>query len=259
MSRDDLTDIPSFAASRDEAVSSAPRGAIPARSATARAGIGLATRLVLTLALAAAGVACGWAWQLQTLLDGAETQLKTTQARVSDLEALLSDTDETVNKSAAAMGAQLRLLDTEVRKLWDARKGSNVTLNKLEKGAAAQEKQISGLNTESTSQNERLNSLQKELSALTKVAGDLERLAANAKRAQTDVERLADGVNKANLERAALRKQVESNAEWIESINAFRRQVNASIAELEADLATLNASIVELKADGAMSNAPVLQ
>jgi hypothetical protein len=116
MSRDDLTDIPSFAASRDEAVSSAPRGAIPARSATARAGIGLATRLVLTLALAAAGVACGWAWQLQTLLDGAQTQLKTTQARVSDLEALLSDTDETVNKSAAAMGAQLRLLDTEVRK-----------------------------------------------------------------------------------------------------------------------------------------------
>jgi chromosome segregation ATPase len=161
------------------------------------------------------------------------------------LEALLSDTDETVNKSAAAMGAQLRLLDTEVRKLWDARKSSNATLNKLEKGAAAQEKQISGLNTESTSQSERLNSLQEELSALTKVAGDLERLAANAQRAQTDVERLADGVNKANLERAALRKQVESNAEWIESINAFRRQVNASIAELEADLATLNSPVLQ--------------
>ena len=83
------------------------------------------------------------------------------------------------------------------------------------------------------------------LSALTKVAGDLERLAANAQRAQTDVERLADGVNKANLERAALRKQVESNAEWIESINAFRRQVNASIAELEADLATLNSPVLQ--------------
>jgi hypothetical protein len=30
-----------------------------------------------------------------------------------------------------------------------------------------------------------------------------------------------------------LRKQVESNAEWIESINAFRRQVNANIASLK--------------------------
>ncbi len=80
-----------------------------------------------------------------------------------------------------------------------------------------------------------------DLAALTQVAGDLERLAASAQRAQTDVERLADGLNKANLERAALRKQVESNAEWIESINAFRRQVNVSIAELEADVAAMNA------------------
>ena len=37
MSRDDLKDIPSFTANRDEAVSSAPRGAIPARAARAEA------------------------------------------------------------------------------------------------------------------------------------------------------------------------------------------------------------------------------
>ena len=245
MSRDDLTDIPSFAANRDEAVSSAPRGTIPARSATTRAGIGLATRLVLTVALAAAGVACGWAWQLQTMLDAAQTQLKTTQARVADMEALLSDTDETVNKSAAAMGAQLRLLDTEVRKLWDARKISNASLLRLEKGAVTQEKQITGLNNKSTAQQARLDSMEQSLSALTKVAGDLERLAANAQRAQTDVERLADGVNKANLERAALRKQVESNAEWIESINAFRRQVNANITALEAEIAAMKAPVLQ--------------
>ena len=245
MSRDDLTEIPSFAANRDEAVSSAPRGAIPARSATTRAGIGLATRLVLTVALAAAGVACGWAWQLQTMLDAAQTQLKTTQARVADMEALLSDTDETVNKSAAAMGAQLRLLDTEVRKLWDARKISNASLLRLEKGAVTQEKQITGLNNKSTAQQARLDTMEQSLSALTKVAGDLERLAANAQRAQTDVERLADGVNKANLERAALRKQVESNAEWIESINAFRRQVNANITALEAEIAAMKAPVLQ--------------
>ena len=245
MSRDDLTDIPSFAANRDEAVSSAPRGAIPARSTTTRAGIGLATRLVLTVALAAAGVACGWAWQLQTMLEAAQTQLKATQARVADMEALLSDTDETVNKSAAAMGAQLRLLDTEVRKLWDARKVSNASLLRLERGAVTQEKQITGLNNKSTAQQTRLDTMEQSLSALTQVAGDLERLAANAQRAQTDVERLADGVNKANLERAALRKQVESNAEWIESINAFRRQVNANITALEADIAAMKAPVLQ--------------
>ena len=245
MSRDDLNDIPSFTANRDEAVSSAPRGAIPARAPRTEAAMGLTARLVLTIALAVAGIACGWAWQLQTALDDAQRQQKLTQGRVADLEALLSDTDETVNKSAAAMGAQLRLLDTEVRKLWDARKISNGKLTKLEKTAVTQEKQITNLNNKTTTQAEQLASAQSELAALTKVAGDLERLAASAQRAQTDVERLADGLNKSNLERSALRKQVESNAEWIESINAFRRQVNANIAELEADVAALSAPAMQ--------------
>lgn len=245
MSRDDLNDIPSFTANRDEAVSSAPRGAIPARAPRTEAAMGLTARLVLTIALAVAGIACGWAWQLQTALDDAQRQQKLTQGRVADLEALLSDTDETVNKSAAAMGAQLRLLDTEVRKLWDARKISNGKLTKLEKTAVTQEKQITNLNNKATRQAEQLALAQSELAALTKVAGDLERLAASAQRAQTDVERLADGLNKSNLERSALRKQVESNAEWIESINAFRRQVNANIAKLEADVAALSASAMQ--------------
>ena len=46
-------------------------------------------------------------------------------------------------------------------------------------------------------------------------------------------------------ERAALRKQVDSNGEWIESINAFRRQVNANMVELEADIAALSAPIMQ--------------
>ena len=245
MSRDDLNDVPSFTANRDEAVSSAPRGAIPARPPRVEATMGLTARLVLTIALSVAGIACGWAWQLQTLLDDAQRQQKMTQGRVADLEALLSDTDETVNKSAAAMGAQLRLLDTEVRKLWDARKISNGKLTKLEKTAVTQEKQITNLNNKTSTQAGQLSSMQSELAALTKVAGDLERLAASAQRAQTDVERLADGLNKSNLERSALRKQVESNAEWIESINAFRRQMNANIAELEADVAALSAPVMQ--------------
>ena len=245
MSRDDLNPIPSFTANRDEAVSSAPRGAIPARSPRSTGVLSLAARLGLTIALAVAGIACGWAWQLQTLLEQSHTQLNATQRRVADLEALLSDTDETVNKSAAAMGAQLRLLDTEVRKLWDARKVSNATLNKVEKDTVALDKKVVSLNSKSATHGTQLQSLQQELAALTRVAGDLERLTANAQRAQTDVERLADGLNKSNLGQAALRKQVESNAEWIESINAFRRQINASIAELEASIAALNAPVMQ--------------
>ena len=102
--------------------------------------LGLTARLVLTIALALAAIACAWAWQLQTLADTSRAQQLALQGRVADLEALLSDTDETVNKSAAAMSAQIRLIDTEVRKLWDARKASNGKLAKVEKSVVAQDK-----------------------------------------------------------------------------------------------------------------------
>ena len=245
MSRDDLNEIPSFTANRDEAVSSAPRGAIPPRAARTEAVLGLTARLVLTIALALAAIACAWAWQLQTLADTSRAQQLALQGRVADPEALLSDTDETVNKSAAAMSAQIRLIDTEVRKLWDARKASNGKLAKVEKTVVAQDKTITNLTSKTTAHSSALETMLADLSALTKVAGDLERLAASAQRAQTDVERLADGLNKSNLERAALRKQVESNGEWIESINAFRRQVNANMVELEADVAALRAPAMQ--------------
>ena len=161
--------------------------------------------------------------------------------RVADLEALLSDTDESVSKSAAAMGAQLRLLDTEVRKLWDARKVSKVNITKIEKDIENTEKKITELSLENKKYKGELDTMGTELASLTQIAGDLERLAASAQRAQTNAERLADALNKANLERAALRKEVESNSEWIESINAFRPQINTKIAELEAELRLLSA------------------
>ncbi|GIR70813.1 MAG: hypothetical protein CM15mP74_20640 [Halieaceae bacterium] len=109
--------------------------------------MGLTARLVLTLALAVAGIACGWAWQLQTALDESQRQQKATQGRVADLEALLSDTDETVNKSAAAMGAQLRLLDTEVRNSGTRAKSAMASSPGWKRVQLRRRKQITGLNT----------------------------------------------------------------------------------------------------------------
>ena len=75
-----------------------------------------------------------------------------------------------------------------------------------------------------------------KLAAARDSMGDLERLSKTAMDAQANLERLADNVNKANLDRAAMKQRVTSNEEWIESINAFRRQVNASISRLEDQL-----------------------
>jgi len=243
MPRDDMT-IPSFAADRDEAVASAPRGAVPTRSprAVASAGASGMTRLGLTIAFVVAAVACAWAFQLQTELDRADQDQAALATRVADLEALLSDTDESINKSAQNLGAQMRLLDSEVRKLWDARKVSNNSLDKLKKSTGSLEGRTKKLESASSTQSSAVASLKKDIAALKKVSGDLERLAKNAKQAQTDVERLADSVNKANLERASLNKRVAANEEWVQSINAFRKQINSSIADLEGRLRAMQSS-----------------
>ena len=241
MTGDELTDLPSFAANRDEAVSSAPRSAIPQRAAKSPRGIGFVARLTVTVAIASAGVACAWAWQLQILLDELKVDQISTQTRVRDLEALLSNTDETVNKSSAALSAQLRLLDTEVRKLWDARKVNNAKMIELDKLTTLHNDALADVTRKTVSQGEQIEQLKLELSTLIKVSGDLERVMVSARQAQTELERLADGVNRANLELAGLHKQVQGNSEWIDSINAFRRQVNMSISDLEAKVIDLRA------------------
>ena len=242
MARDDLPDIPSFAANRDEAVTSAHRGAVPSRGRSApatRGRMGFWGRLILTVALTAAAVACAWAWQLQQILDRSLATQVTLSSRTADLEALLSDTDESVAQSAAALGAQLRVVDKETRRLEQRRRELDSRIDKLEKAKASQGIVINTLSASAADSTAKLATLAGDLKALQKVAGDLARLSTSAKQVQTNLERLADNVNKAKLERAGLNKRVAANEEWIDSINAFRRQVNTSINGLESALRSM--------------------
>jgi chromosome segregation ATPase len=191
--------------------------------------MGFLARFTLTITLVAAAVACAWAWQLQVALEASQTQAKSLSSRVADLEALLSDTDESVEKSAAALSAQLKVVDTETRRLEQRRREMDVRLDKVEKNTGSALTRVGNLEP-------LVNEQGKTVAALKSVAGDLDRLARSARDSQANMERLADGANKANLERAALNKRVAANEEWIEAINAFRKQVNANISRLESEI-----------------------
>lgn len=205
-------------------------------------GAGIWARLFITVSLVVAAVACAWAWQLQEQLRQAELEAERNGKRIADLEDLLSDTDETVNQSSAAMGAQLRLLDSEVRKLWDARKKSNADIAALEKTAKANSGQLSTQSGFDKEQAAQLKSLNTDMAKLKSVAGDLERLMASARSNQSEVERVADALNRLNLDMAKLNKRVQSNEEWVGSINARRRQLNEQISRLEAEVRALQQS-----------------
>jgi septal ring factor EnvC (AmiA/AmiB activator) len=80
------------------------------------------------------------------------------------------------------------------------------------------------------------------MAKLKSVGGDLARLMSSAKANQAEVERVADSLNRINLDLAKLEKRVAGNEEWVASVNAFRRQVNTSLGELQATIRALQAS-----------------
>jgi chromosome segregation ATPase len=255
MSHDDIDHIPAIVPRRDaeharpagagrqprsKGGASRPGGGKPARSG---GGAGVWTWLFLLVALAAAGAACGWAWQLQEQLKQANQQMDRYEARISDLEDRLSDTDEGMSQNAAVQAAKIRELDSEVRKLWDnVWKKSKDRLAKLEASSTSQGKKIAAAESSLASAESDLKSVSGDIAKLKSVAGDLDRLMASAKSNQAEVERVADTLNRINLDLSKLGKRVDINEESVQSIDAFRRQIMASITELQASVRVLQST-----------------
>jgi len=250
MPNDDIDHIPAIVPGREEGPRGSPRqgGSERRRSPAARSqaapsgGSGILSRLLAGLALIAGGLAFAWAWQLQNQLDESQRQLQDAGNRISDLEARLSDTDEGMNQNAAVQAVKVAELEGEVRKLWDnVWKQTRERLTKLESASAAHGKSIKGVDGSLASTKKQLNEATAELEALKSVGGDLARLMTSAKASQAEVERVADSLNRIELSMNKLEKRVAGNEEWVGSVNAFRRQVNASIAELQGTVRTLQA------------------
>jgi chromosome segregation ATPase len=254
MPQDDLDYIPSIVPTRDGEPHRTPartRSAVNERSQKDRrqqraentGGTGWLSRLVITVSLIAAVAACAWAWQLQVKLQHADEQLANYASRIGDLESRLSDTDEGMNQSAEAQAAKLGKLDAEIRKLWDnVWKESKDRFAKLEATTASQGKSIKGVEASVSTAQSQLKDASAEIAKLKSVSGDLARLMTSAKANQAEVERIADSLNRIELSLARLDKRVAGNEEWVGSVNAFRKQVNTSLSELQNSVRSMQSA-----------------
>ena len=200
-------------------------------------------RLTAIAALVAGIVACVWVWQLQEQLQLANGQMANYATRIADLEARLSDTDEGMNQNAAIQAVKVATLETEVRKLWDnVWKQSKQRLDKLETLTAAQSNSIKGLDVALASAELQLTQVSGDAAKLKIVADNLARVMSSASLTQTEVERVADSLNRIDLAVAKLDKRVAANQEAVSSIDAFRKQVNASLSQLRSTLRATQAT-----------------
>lgn len=253
MSQDDIDHIPSITATRDGppqrarsgARSNKPvgKGRSPDRPSSSGGGSSLLGRLSITVALVVAAVACAWAWQLQQELQSSAEVMAQYEQRIANLEDRLSDTDEGLSQNTATMAVKIKELYSEVDKLWaSAWRKNKAKIEALEKQSASNTKKVASTAKSLAADAALLKSVSGDISKLKKVAGDLDRLMVSAKSNQAEVERVADSLNRINLEYAKLNKRVLANEEWVGSVNAFRRQVNTTLTQLQASVRALQAT-----------------
>lgn len=199
-------------------------------------GAGRTVGLVLLAMLLA-----GWSGWQQWLLLQSEQQLAGYERRVADLEQRLSMTDESVSESSVTMQVKLKELDSEIRKLWDnVWKRSRAQLEDHEQRLGTLNQAL-GTTRTTLEQAEKALAEQKEtLAAMRKrldQTGNLDAVVELNKRQlqeqQVVLETLSSQVRQFQETAAKLEQRVVANEEWVQSINAFRRQVNRDLLALK--------------------------
>lgn len=225
---DELTDIPQMTPARDEvmhrrtAKTASGRAVIPDKPSAG--GNSLLTIMSLVIAVAALG-ASYFLWEQS---QKASRTAQNAEQRLISLESQLTSTGDELSQSDAAVRIQLKELDSEVRKLWDARKKSN--------------KQLSGHDTNIKNLTTRTGDVKKRQETtgaqLTALAAELDEVvemleAANFDNLQNTVKNSSQKLQQISAAVDDLSGRVTANEEWVDSINGFRRQVNERLNAIQ--------------------------
>jgi len=192
-------------------------------------------KLLIALLFIGLLLAGGFGWLQFNTLSKNHTDL---QQRFDALESRLSSTDESMSQSGAALqlkiskqGESLERHWAEIKKLW------GVT-NDINKGKISKNKKdIAFLATKRTATEKSITDLSarvdKENRSLTNLSGNYLAITADIDGINTAARNLSDKI--AGLEGALSKidRQLKINAEAIDSMDAFRRQTNQKIYNLE--------------------------
>lgn len=230
---DEILAAPRVAPARDEIASYNAKQAARATK-QAPSGMGGGTKFFLTLSfLLAAAAAAGSAFLFLQLTESQAT-LQDAQQRVVELENRLSSTDESVNESGVAMQVKIKELTSEVDKLWaSAWRKNQATLKALD-GQVKTQQQASASQAKSLSaQKQALDKLQSQVGSALTAAQELKEIRSTSMAQKAELSELSDQLRDIDTGLRSLGKRMSESEAWVDSINAYRRQTNKKISELE--------------------------
>jgi chromosome segregation ATPase len=206
------------------------------------------TKLMLVIAVMGLVGLAAWIAEMQKQLQASSNLLVTYQQNMQALEQRLSITDESMMQSDTQFEDKVKVLDREVRKLWDnVWKKTKTELAKHDKALAEQNKKIKLHNTTIASLEKanvnvdsKLGTNQIAISALNEqlyVANDnataIAKLQAQMTGLAQSLKTIKESTGKLTTQQQELLKRVAENEEWVESFNGYRREVNQKLLRLE--------------------------
>ena len=221
----------------------APAAAPPAADAPASGSGGFVMFMLTALVLLLAGVS----YYLYGQLNTTQTQLLASQDRLDALEMRLSSADESISESTVTTSVKLKELDQEVRKLWDnvwkkqqdELAKHDATLGKQQSEMDKSVKRIVALEAKLKTSEEQLSKISKSYNSdresITSMSGKLDRAIAQAEVNRKELLNMGKQVASGGGLDARVKdveRRITQNEEWLDSVNAFRKQVNRDIESM---------------------------
>jgi chromosome segregation ATPase len=224
--------IDPIVAERDDMIGRPNSGTASTRKAgqvkDSAAGMSGGWKFLIWIALFGLAGATGFGWvEYQHLVEKHESLLQ----RFDALESRLSSTDESVTQSGAALqvkisrqGDDIAMHWSEIKKLWGVT--NDINKGKIDKNRA----DVAFLSGQ-------LTPLKASVKKDSKIIGSLGEsylgFSADLDAANENLRSYVDSLNSIQKSLASTKAQIKNNAEAVESMEAFRRQINQKIYALE--------------------------
>ena len=214
---------------------------VQATKVAKKAGNGM-TWFLLVLVAALGGTGAWQFYEMQQVLEDTRVQLQNARDNLSQVTGEVSATGKNLNQSDSSIRSELKVVNSEIRKLWDISNKRNrqwilinkdnvVKATKQADSAAAEadkaNKAIAGLSKELKDANQSLKTMNSEqVAAQSEVTTNLQALG-------KQLEALQSQLAQQKKQNAELEQRIRDQSEAVKSMDNFRQQVNRQIHQLE--------------------------
>ncbi|PJE80780.1 Chromosome partition protein Smc [invertebrate metagenome] len=206
------------------------------RSHTSSSGTRLGwLMLLLLIVLGSVG-----SWQFYTLnhqIADQDTRLDQAVANLESVTGALSATGKTLNQSDSDTKSELKVINSEIRKLWDvSNKRNRRWIEENQDTVEKLEQQITGTTRQIASAVNDLKQVKSVILDNKKLAQQVKNIGAEQLSSVARLESLVRQLTQIRQQMTEVNKQLASQKEAVKSIDAFRLQVNRKLQQLEQSI-----------------------